>query len=139
METAYTVGLLAGVGSALGVLAAAVLGGTRLGAASAAVLGAIAGGALGIALFDWAEALSGAAGGLLGGAGAAGVVAGARRRGGTRGGTTALVAGGALVLGLLALIPVVGYLEAVAVPAVAARLRRRAGDTYAGLRTLARD
>jgi hypothetical protein len=43
------------------------------------------------------------------------------------------------VLALLALIPLVGYLEAVAVPAVAARLRRRAGARYAGLRVLARD
>ena len=35
-------------------------------------------------------------------------------------------------------IPVVGYLEAIALPAVAARLRRRSPERYAGLRTLAK-
>jgi hypothetical protein len=39
----------------------------------------------------------------------------------------------------LALIPFVGYLQAVAVPAVAARARRREPERYAGLRSLARD
>jgi len=39
----------------------------------------------------------------------------------------------------LAWVPVVGYLEAVFVPAFAARLRRRAPERYAGLRSLARD
>ena len=40
---------------------------------------------------------------------------------------------------LLALVPVVGYIEAIAVAALGLRLRRRAGKRYAGLRTLARD
>jgi hypothetical protein len=40
---------------------------------------------------------------------------------------------------VLALIPGVGYLLAVAVPALAARLRRRESRRYAGLRVLARD
>ena len=70
---------------------------------------------------------------------AAQVVAGALRRGGTRGGTGALVGGGALLLAGAAFIPVVGYLEAVALPALAARLRRTQPERYAGLRTLARD
>jgi hypothetical protein len=39
----------------------------------------------------------------------------------------------------LALIPVVGYLEGALLPLLGARLRRRAGSTYAGLRILARD
>ena len=39
----------------------------------------------------------------------------------------------------LALIPAVGYLEAVATPVIGARLRRRAGGRYAGLRILAKD
>jgi len=139
VETLYTVGLLAGLGAALGVFAAGLIGGISRGAVAAALVGAIAGGALGIALFDWAEAGAGVVGGLLGGWAASGVVAGTLRRGGTRGGTAALVTGAALVLGLLALIPVVGYLEAVALPVISARLRRRTGETYAGLRTLARD
>jgi hypothetical protein len=43
-----------------------------------------------------------------------------------------------VVLAGLAFVPVVGYIEAVLVPALAARARRRAGERYAGLRTLAK-
>jgi hypothetical protein len=43
------------------------------------------------------------------------------------------------VLAALALVPFVGYLEAVALPALAARARRRRPERYAGLRSLARD
>jgi hypothetical protein len=43
------------------------------------------------------------------------------------------------VLAALAFIPIVGYLEAIALPALAARLRRTQADRYAGLRSLARD
>ena len=39
----------------------------------------------------------------------------------------------------LAFVPVVGYLEALAVPLFGLRLRRNAPDKHAGLRTLARD
>jgi hypothetical protein len=40
---------------------------------------------------------------------------------------------------VLAFIPLVGFLEALAVPALALRMRRREPERYAGLRTLARD
>jgi len=36
-------------------------------------------------------------------------------------------------------VPFLGYLEALALPALAARARRREPERYAGLRTLARD
>ena len=39
----------------------------------------------------------------------------------------------------LAVIPFAGYLEAVAIPLLAARARRRRPERYAGLRSLARD
>jgi len=42
-------------------------------------------------------------------------------------------------LAALAFVPVMGYLVAVGLPAVAARLRRTQGERYAGLRTLAKD
>ena len=71
--------------------------------------------------------------------GAAQVVGGALRRGGARGGTATLVGGGALLVAAAAWIPVVGYLEALALPVLAARLRRAQPERYAGLRTLARD
>src|SRR5829696_998329 len=123
----YTVGLVAGLATALGVLLATAL---------APIGGGIV---IGAAVWQWEEAIAGAVGGALGALGAWEIVRGALRRGGTRGGTTLLVAAAAVVLAALALVPVIGYLEAVVVPAVAARLRRRSGRTYAGLRILARD
>jgi hypothetical protein len=39
---------------------------------------------------------------------------------------------------LLALIPAVGYVEAVAIPLLAARMRGRQAARFAGLRTLAK-
>jgi hypothetical protein len=44
----------------------------------------------------------------------------------------------AAVVFALALIPIVGFLEALAIPAFALRARQRAGEKYAGLRTLAK-
>ena len=83
-------------------------------------------------------AIGGAVGGVLGAAGASQVVGGALRRGGTRVGTAILVAAAAVVVGVLALIPILGYLEAAAAPLVGARLRRRTPQRYAGLRSLAK-
>ncbi|HSL64394.1 MAG TPA: hypothetical protein VK874_07010 [Gaiellaceae bacterium] len=135
----YTIGLFTGIGVGAGLVLAGLLGATRGAAVLAALGGAVAGALLGLALADVEEAAGGAAGGLLGGFGASQVVAGALRAGGTRVATAFLVGLGGVVLAVLALIPVVGYIEAVGVPAVAARLRRRAGQRYAGLRILARD
>ena len=50
-----------------------------------------------------------------------------------------LVTGAAVVTAALAWVPVVGYVEALTLPWVAARIRRRAPERYAGLRSLARD
>ena len=61
------------------------------------------------------------------------LVTGTLRRGGTRGGT-ASSALGALVVAALAWVPVVGYLEALALPLLGARLKSRAPKRYAGLR-----
>ena len=111
----------------------------RTGLGAAVVAAALGGAVVGVAVGDLAETLGGAVGGLAGSLGSAQVVRGALRRGGTRGGTAVLVGLAAVGIAVLALIPVVGYVEAVAVPALAARLRRRGGDRYAGLRILARD
>jgi hypothetical protein len=88
---------------------------------------------------DWTELLAGIAGGVAGAGAAIIVVAGALRRGGTRGGLALIVAAVAAGLAALAFVPFAGYLEAVALPALAVRLRRTQADRYAGLRTLARD
>lgn len=143
MGSWYWIGVSAGLGTAAGVLVAAVLGGVRV-LLAGAVVAVIAGAGLGFAIDEWQpggwiDVAVAAVAGLLGLLGAAQVVGGALRRGGTRGGTGTLVGGGALVLAGAAFIPVVGYLEAVALPALAARLRRTRPETYAGLRTLARD
>ena len=135
----YTIGLTAGLATALGVLLATLLASFRWGVA-AAFAGGVAGGVLiGLLPWSWDEAIAGGIAGGLGALGASGIVRGALRRGGTRGATALIVAGVAVLLAALALVPIVGYLEALAVPALAARLRRRSDRTYAGLRILARD
>ena len=131
----YWIGVCAGLGTAVGVLLVGVAGR----AVAAAVLAVAAGIGIGFAVHGWADAIAGAAGGLLASFGAAIVVRGALARGGTRGGTAVLVAAAAVMVAGLALVPVVGFLEALALPALAARLRRRSPERYAGLRTLARD
>ena len=137
MHDVWLIGFAAGAGASFGLLLAGVLGSLR-GAAAIATFGAAAAGAGFGLIFGWPEAVAGAVGGLLGGFGAAVFVGGAMRRGGTAGGTALLVILAAIGTFLLALIPFVGYLEAAALPALAARARKRAGEKYAGLRTLAR-
>jgi hypothetical protein len=137
----YWIGLSVGLGAAAGVLLA---GAVRTVLLVIAVLAAVAGAGLGVAIDawqpgGWADVLGGLLGGAAGGPGAAQIVHGALRRGGTRGGTAALVAVAAIVVAGLAWVPAIGYLEALALPALAVRLRRRAPERYAGLRTLARD
>jgi len=135
MGSWYWDGVIAGLFVAAGVLAAAIVPRVVIAAAVAAVAGVL----VGIFAFDLDEAIFAGVGGLLGGVGAAPVVAGALRRGGTRGGTAALVGLGALGAAALAFVPALGFVEALALPALALRLRRREPERHAGLRTLARD
>jgi hypothetical protein len=144
MGSWYWIGVSAGLGAAVGVLFAALAGSGRLGRIAAILLAGAAGAGIGYAIGSWqpggwGDRAAGIAGALAGALGAAQVVRGALRRGGTRGGTAAIVVGAALAVAALAWIPIVGYVEALALPAVAARLRRAQPDRYAGLRTLARD
>lgn len=134
----YWIGVFAGFGVALGIAAAALFAGRRT-SLLAPFLAAAIGIALGIVFAGAGEAAAGGVGGILGAAGSLEVVRGALARGGARLATGLLVAGAAVVVALLALIPLVGYLELVAVPALGVRLRRRSGKRYAGLRILARD
>jgi hypothetical protein len=135
----YWIGVCAGLGVAVGVLLAGFFVGTRAALTGALVLAVGAGVAVGFAVGQWDEAIGGGAGGALGALGAAQLVAGTLRRGGARFGTGIFIGLVAVVLAALAWIPVVGYLEATLVPAFAARLRRRAPERYAGLRSLAKD
>ena len=144
MGSWYWIGVSAGLGAAVGVLFAGVAGTGRAWRITAVVVGAAVGAGLGFGMDSWqpggwGDGVAGIAGALAGGLGALQIVGGAFRRGATRAGTALLVAGAALVVAGLAWIPVVGYLEALALPALGARLRRTQPERYAGLRTLARD
>ena len=135
----YWIGVCAGLGVSVGVFLAALFAGTRLALAAALVLAAGIGVAIGLALGQWGEAIGGGAGGVLGAVGAAQLACGTIRRGGARFGIAVFFGLAAVVLAALAWIPIVGYLEAVLVPAFGARLRGRAPERYAGLRSLAKD
>jgi hypothetical protein len=139
MAGVYWIGVFLGLGLAIGVLLAGLLGASRAGFLAAIAVAAVAGFLLGIWLGDEPEAASGAIGGIFGAASAGEVVRGALRRGGARLGTALLVAAAAAAVALLALVPLVGYVETLALPLLAARMRRRQPERYAGLRTLARD
>jgi hypothetical protein len=136
----YWIGVSVGFGAAAGVLVSGF-------AARVILVAAVVAAAIGLGLGyvvdvwqpgTWGDLGGGAAGGLAGAIGATQIVRGALRRGGTAGGTAALVAVAALVAAGLAFVPAVGYLEALALPLLAARLRRREPERYAGLRTLAK-
>jgi hypothetical protein len=135
----YWIGVCAGLGVGIGVLLAGFLAGTRVALIAALVVAGAAGVGVGFVIGDWNEAIGGGGGGVLGAIGAAQLVAGTLRRGGARFGTAVFVGLAALLLAALAWVPAAGYLEVVLVPTLAARLRRRAPERYAGLRSLARD
>jgi hypothetical protein len=134
----YTIGLCLGLGLGFGIVLSGLLSANRIAVAIAALAGAVLGAAVGYAIGDVPEIVAGAAGGVIGALCAAAVAQGALRRGATRLGLGAyLGAAGVLVL-LLALVPVLGYLATVALPALALRMRGRQAERYAGLRTLAK-
>ena len=139
MGSWYWIGVCAGLGAAIGVLLAGFLAGTRAALTAALVLAVAAGIGVGLLLGQWDEAAGGGAGGALGALGAARLVAGTLRRGGARFGTALLIGLAAIVLAALAWVPILGYVEAALVPALGARLRGRAAERYAGLRSLAKD
>jgi hypothetical protein len=138
MGSWYWIGLAVGLGAALGVLCAGALGSTRTGTLLAVVVAAGGGLLIGLGIGDWGEAIGGAIGGVLGVGGSIQLVQGTLQRGAKHAATALWIALGALVIGALALIPIVGYLEAAALPLIGARLRTRAPKKYAGLRSLAK-
>jgi hypothetical protein len=136
----YWIGVAAGLGAAAGVLLAGAIRVALVAIAVAVAAGAAVG--YGIDAWQpgsWVDVVAGALAGGVAALGAVQIVSGALRRGGTRGGTALIVAVAALVAAALAWVPALGYLVALALPVLAARLHRRAPERYAGLRTLARD
>jgi hypothetical protein len=139
MWDVYWVGVFLGLGVGIGVVLAGLLGTARFGPAAAIVVGAVTGIGLGLALGGLEDGIAGGLGGLLGAVSIHQLVSGTLRRGGTRGAAAALVAVAGILFAVLAFVPLVGFLEAVALPALGARMRRREPSRFAGLRTLARD
>ena len=134
----YTIGLCLGLGLGVSAAITGILGTNVLGIGAAAVVGAVLGGAIGLAIGDTPETIAGAVGGILGALAAAAVVVGALRRGATRFGVGAYMGALGVLICLVALIPVAGYVLAVALPILAARMRGRQAARFAGLRTLAK-
>ncbi len=134
----YTIGLCLGLGLGLSVAITGILGSTVLGIGAAAVIGAVLGGAIGLLIGGTPETIAGVVGGILGALAAAAVVVGALRRGATRFGVGAYVGALGILICLVALIPVAGYVLAVSLPVLAARMRGRQAARFAGLRTLAK-
>jgi hypothetical protein len=134
----YWLGLAAGLGTGIGLLCGGVLGWHRIGAVIGVVVAVAAGLLVGLGIGEWDEAAACAAGGALGALGAVPFSRRSVAAGGTPAGTAVLLCGAALAAGGLALVPALGYLEAVVVPVLGLRLGTRAPKRYAGLRTLAR-
>jgi hypothetical protein len=134
----YTIGLCLGLGLGLGAVLIGILGSNVLGVGVGTIVGVAIGAVVGFAIGGAAETIAGGLGGFLGALAAAAVVHGALRRGGTRIGIAAYFGVLGLTVCLLALIPAVGYVEAVAIPLLAARMRGREAARFAGLRTLAK-
>jgi hypothetical protein len=134
----YTIGVSLGLGLGLGVILSALLGVNTAGLSVALVAGTATGALVGIAVGEVSEAIAGGIGGFLGALSAAAVVYGAMRRGATWLGLAAFVGLGGVLVALAGLIPILGYVEAVALPVAAARMRGRQASRFAGLRTLAK-
>jgi hypothetical protein len=135
----YRIGLSLGLGIAIGLVVCGLFAPRRAVVFVVAAAAAAAGFGVGWAIGGWHEAIAGAAGGAVATLVAGAVVTRTLEGGGTRSGTALLFLASALVFAGLALVPFVGYLEIAAVPALAARARRRGPTRYAGLRSLARD
>jgi len=134
----YTIGLCLGLGLGVSVVITGILGSNVLGIGAAAIVGAALGGAIGLLIGEAPETIAGAIGGVLGALSAAAVVLGALRRGATRFGVGAYVGALGVLVCLVALVPLAGYVLAVALPLLAARMRGRQAARFAGLRTLAK-
>lgn len=130
-----TLGLGVALGAAIGGLVAPVRVATLLAAASAALFGY----GLALVFVGPLAALSGAAGGAIGGVALSELCRRTLARGGTYAATAFLLLLAASGLAGFAFVPAAGYLEAVLAVLLALRLQRSGGDRYAGLRTLARD
>jgi hypothetical protein len=134
----YEIGVALGLGLAAGLLLAGALAGWRYGLVVSVVGALLVGVAAGLLVKGWLGLPGSLLGAVIGALSASIIARGALRRGATPGGTAFLIATASIAVGLLALVPVAGYVLAVLVPALAARRARNEPDRHAGLRTLAK-
>jgi hypothetical protein len=134
----YEIGITVGLGLAAGLLFAGILAAWRYGVVASTLGALVIGVAAGLLVKGWIGLPGALVGAVIGAVSASIVARGALRRGATPGGTAFIIGSASIFVALLALIPVVGYVLAVVVPAVAARRARQEPDRHAGLRTLAR-
>lgn len=138
MYEAYEIGVTLGMGVAAGVLLAGILAPRRFGFVATVLGAAVIGVVAGLLVHGWLDIPGGVIGGVLGAAAASVVVRGAMRRGATMGATAFMLAGAAIIIAMLSLIPLVGYVAAIGAPIFAIRKVRSEPERYAGLRTLAK-
>ena len=137
----YSIGVALGIGIALGTAIAGAFAPVRGALLLASLIAAACGYVLAFAVIDlhFLPAASGAIGGLVGGPVTVELCRRTLARGGTKVATAILLVIAGALIAALALIPVAGYVEALLVIVFGLLQRRRGGDRYAGLRTLARD
>jgi hypothetical protein len=134
----YSIGVALGIGLGLGLMLSGILSVNRVGFGVALLLSTALGASSGLVVDNTEEVVAGGVGGLLGAFTAAVVVHGAMRRGATRMGVATYVGAVGLLVLLLAFVPIAGYVLAVALPVLAARMRGKQAARYAGLRTLSK-
>jgi hypothetical protein len=138
VSEAYEIGVSLGMGLALGVLCAGILAGWRYGIIASTVGALGVGLVAGLLVHGWLDVPGGVVGAMLGAISGSVVVRGAVRRGATLGATAMMFVGAAIAIAFVSIIPLVGYVLAVVVPAVAYRRVRSEPERFAGLRTLAK-
>lgn len=134
----YEIGIAAGIGAAAAIAFAGASAGHRFALPFTGLASLAIAVVFGLSVGEWPAAATGCVAALLGAASAVALVRGASRRGATRVGTALVLFVVAVLVAALAFVPLVGYLEAVVLPALAARRARREPEKVAGLRSLAK-
>jgi len=134
---AWNIGFSLGFGLGVGVIVSGLLAVRTRGLIAAALIAAALTAPFWINI-GWIYVVADVVGAIVGAAAGSVVVRGALRRGGTRLGVAGYMALAGLGLIALSYVPLLGYVEVVAIALLAARVRRRDTKRFAGLRTLAK-
>ena len=134
---AWNIGFSLGFGLGVGVIVSGLLAVSTRGLIAAALIAAALTAPFWINI-GWIYVVADVVGAIVGAAAGSVVVRGALRRGGTRLGVAGYMALAGLGLIALSYVPLLGYVEVVAIALLAARVRRRDTKRFAGLRTLSK-